>query len=107
MGEIINLTAPSGINAEDSTPIPDWWALEMDEIYGHLNPQTKKGQSTQRAWHKCVVDSAGKPLTSIGLVANHLLKILTSKKIIPDTPFNSKLQSKKQITNGKHNTLKR
>jgi hypothetical protein len=47
------------------------------------------------------------PLTSIGLVANRLLKIFMLKKIIPDMPLNSKLQSKKQITNGRHNTLKR
>jgi hypothetical protein len=34
-------------------------------------------------------------LSSIGLVANRLLKILTAKKLIPDTPLNAKLQSKK------------
>jgi hypothetical protein len=41
MGEINNLTAPTDINAEDSTPIPDWWALEMDEIYEQLYQQSK------------------------------------------------------------------
>jgi len=37
-GKINKLIAPTDINAEDSTPIPDWWVLEMDEIYEHLNP---------------------------------------------------------------------
>ncbi len=32
---------------------------------------------------------------SIGLVANRLLKILITKKLIPDTTLNSKLQTKK------------
>jgi len=81
--------------ADDSTPIPDWYNLQIDEIYDQLNPRTKQGQLTQRAWRKCAVDGTGKPLTSIGLVANRLLKILTGKKFIPDTPLNSKLQSKK------------
>jgi hypothetical protein len=31
----------------------------------------------------------------VGIIANRLLKILTGKKFLPDTPLNSKLQSKK------------
>jgi len=37
----------------------------------------------------------GKPITSVGVIANRLLKILTGEKFLPDTPLNSKLQSKK------------
>jgi len=89
------VSAASKEAADDSTPIPDWYNLQIDEIYDQLNPRTKQGQLTQRAWHKHAVDGTGKPLTSIGLVVNRLLKILTGKKFIPDTPLNSKLQSKK------------
>ncbi len=78
------------------TPVPVWYELDIEAIYDHLNPRTKQGQAYQRGWRKRVIDSAGKPLTSIGLVANRLLKILVSKKLLPDTPLNSKLQSKKQ-----------
>ena len=34
-------------------------------------------------------------MTSIGIVANRLLKILTVKKFMPDTTLNTKLQTKK------------
>ena len=80
---------------DDNTPIPDWFTLDIEEIYEKLNPRTKQGQLHQRDWRKRAIDGNGKPLSSIGLVANRLLKVLTGKKLIPDTPLNSKLQSKK------------
>jgi hypothetical protein len=95
LDDSLKVSAVSKEAADDSTPIPDWWNLQINEIYDQLNPRMKQGQLTQRAWHKCAVDGTGKPLTSIGLVANRLLKILTGKKFIPDTPLNCKLQSKK------------
>ena len=49
----------------------------------------------QGGWRKRAVDATGKPLTSIGLVANRLLKVLVTKKLISDSPLNMKLQSKK------------
>jgi hypothetical protein len=73
------------VNASDDaepTPIPDWFQLDIGEIYDHLNPRT-------------TIDGNGKRLTSIGVVANHLLKILVSKKFLLDSPLNTKLQSKK------------
>jgi hypothetical protein len=75
--------------------IPSWFHLDISEIYDHLNPATKKGQNDQRTWRKCAIDINGKPITSVGVIANRLLKILTGKKFQPDTPLNSKLQSKK------------
>jgi hypothetical protein len=63
----------------DPTLIPDWFDLDIGEIYEHMNPRTKQGQSHQRGWQKRAVDGSGKPLTSIGLVANRLLKVLVSK----------------------------
>jgi hypothetical protein len=63
----------------DPTLIPDWFDLDIGEIYEHMNPRTKQGQSHQRGWRKRAVDGSGKPLTSIGLVANRLLKVLVSK----------------------------
>ncbi|MFO0446830.1 MAG: hypothetical protein ACK51L_04090 [bacterium] len=89
------VSAASKESADDSTPIHDWYNLQINEILDQLKPRTKQGQLMQRAWCKCAVDGTGKPLTSIGLVANRLLKILTGKKFNPDTPLNSKLQSKK------------
>jgi hypothetical protein len=56
---------------------------------------TKQGQAHQRGWRKRAVDGSGKPLTSIGLVANRLLKLLVTKKFISDLPLNTQLQSKK------------
>ena len=81
--------------SDDNTPIPDWFGLDLDLIYDHLNPRTKQGLSYSRSWRKTAVDVTGKPLSSIGIVANRLLKILTTKKLIPDTVMNSKLQTKK------------
>jgi len=75
--------------------IPSWFHLDISEIYDHLNPATKKGQNDQRTWRKCAIDINGKPITSVGIIGNRLLKILTGKKFLPDTPLNSKLQSKK------------
>jgi hypothetical protein len=43
------------------------------------------------------IDSSGQPLSFIEVVSNRLLKILASKKFIPDSPLNGKLQSKKQV----------
>jgi len=71
--------------------IPSWFHLDISEIYDHLNPATKKGQNDQRTWRKCAIDVNGKPITSVGVLANRLLKILTGKKFLPDTPLNSKL----------------
>jgi hypothetical protein len=91
----LKVSATSEEAADNSTPIPDWWTLEMDEIYDQLNPRMKQGQMTQQDWCKHAVDGTGRLLTSIGLVANRLLKILTGKKFFPDTPLNCKLQCKK------------
>jgi hypothetical protein len=82
------------IENEDSL-IPSWFNLDMSEIYNHLNPSTKKGQQDQRAWRKSAIDNNRKEITSIGIIANRLLKILTGKKFLLDTPLHSKLQSKK------------
>jgi len=79
---------------EDSL-IPSWFNLDMSEIYNHLNPSTKKGQQDQCVWQKSAININGKPITSIDIIANPLLKILTGKKFLPDTPINSILQSKK------------
>jgi hypothetical protein len=84
----------SEIENEDSL-IPSWFNLDMSEIYNNLNPSTKKGQQDQRVWRKSAIDINGKPITSVGIIANHLLKILTGTKFLPDMPLNSKLQSKK------------
>jgi hypothetical protein len=85
----------NGVEEDESIPIPDWFALDIGQIYDHLNPRTKQGQVQQRGWRKRAVDATGKPLTSIGLVANRLLKVLVTKKLISDSPLNMKLQSKK------------
>jgi len=82
-------------NPNDGGLIPNWFNLDISAIYDNLNPATKKGQQDQRAWRKSAIDSNGKAITSVGIIANRLLKILTGKKILPDTPLNSKLQSKK------------
>jgi len=59
----------------------------------------------QRRWWKRAVDGSGKPLTSIGLVANRLLKLLVTKNFISDyLPLNTKLQSKK-VNWEQHNNL--
>ncbi len=60
-----------------------------------MNPRTKEGVAEARAWRKRAIDGSGKPITSIGIVANRLLKTLTVKKFILDTTLNSKLQTKK------------
>lgn len=41
------------------------------------------------------MDTTGKPISSTELIANHLLKMLTSKKVLTYTVMNSKLQTKK------------
>jgi hypothetical protein len=41
------------------------------------------------------VDTTGNPVSSTELIANHLLKMLTSKKVLTYTVMNSKLQTKK------------
>jgi hypothetical protein len=35
----------SNTTAVDDTPIPDWFALDLDLIYEQLNPRTKQGTS--------------------------------------------------------------
>jgi hypothetical protein len=82
-------------SAKADISVPDWFSLDLDTIYDTLNPRTKQGTSELRSWRKKCVDAAGKPLTSIGIVANRLLKILTTRKLLSDTPLNSKLQTKK------------
>ena len=84
-----------GLLAPDAQAVGNWFNLDILAIYDNLNPVTKKGQQDQRAWRKSAIDSNGKAITSVGIIANRLLKILTGKKFIPDTPLNSKLQSKK------------
>jgi len=84
----------SEINPNDSVVIPNWFNLDIYEIYYNFNPATKKEQKDQWAWRKSAIDSNGKPIASVGIIANHLLKILTGKKFLPDTPLNNRLQSK-------------
>jgi hypothetical protein len=84
----------SETDIEDSL-IPSWFYLDISEIYSHWNPATKKGQQDQCVWQKSAIDINGKPITSVGIFANHLLKTLMGGKILPDTPLYSKLQSKK------------
>jgi hypothetical protein len=94
-GESGGLLDENGMEEIESTPILDWFALDIGDIYDHLNPRTKQGQVHQRGWQKRAVDGSGKLSTSIGLVANRLLKLLVTKKFISDLPLNTKLQSKK------------
>jgi len=98
----LNITDPfldegddEAIVLEEETPIPDWFNLDLESIYDKLNPRTKEGVAQARAWRKRATDGTGKPMTSIGIVANRLLKILTVKKFMPDTTLNTKLQTKK------------
>jgi hypothetical protein len=37
----------SEIATDDSIPIPDWYNLELKEIFNNLNPTTKKGEQDQ------------------------------------------------------------
>jgi hypothetical protein len=87
--------AETQTNPNDGSIMPNWFNLDIYAIYDNLNPATKKGQQDQRAWGKSAIDSNGKVITSVGIIANRLFKILTGKKNLPDTPLNSKLQSKK------------
>jgi hypothetical protein len=87
--------AETETNPNDGGLIPNWFNLDISAIYDNLNPATKKRQQDQRAWRKSAIDTNGKAITSVGIIANRLLKILTGKKFLPDTPLNSKLQSKK------------
>jgi hypothetical protein len=41
---------------DDSIAIPDWFNLEINEIYSKLNLVTNREQQEQRAWHNCTVD---------------------------------------------------
>ena len=83
------------IPSDDNISIPNWFELDLDVIYDHLNPRTKQGIAQSRSWRKKAVDVMGRPLSSIGVVANRLLKILITRKLIPDTTLNSKLQTRK------------
>jgi hypothetical protein len=89
--DALDANIPSG----GDIPIPDCFGLDLELIYDHLNPRTKLGIAQSRSWRKKAVDVTGKPLLSIGLVANRLLKILVTRKLIPDTTLYSKLQTKK------------
>jgi hypothetical protein len=83
------------IPSDDNISIPNWFELDLDVIYDHLNPRTKQGIAQSRSWRKKAVDVMGRPLSSIGIVANRLLKILITRKLIPDMTLNSKLQTRK------------
>ncbi len=48
LDDSLKVSAASEEAADDSTPIPDWWNLQIDEIYDQLNPWTKQGQMTQQ-----------------------------------------------------------
>jgi hypothetical protein len=85
----------ANIPSDDNILIPDWFGLDIELIYDHLNPRTKQGITQSQSWHKKAVDETGKPLSSIGIVENRLLKILITRKLIPDTTLNSKLQTRK------------
>jgi hypothetical protein len=47
-----NVHAVGESECVDNTPIPEWFALNIDEIYEKLNLRTKQGQVYQRAWCK-------------------------------------------------------
>ncbi len=66
----------NALEDDEPTPIPDWFQLDIGEIYDHLNPRTKPGQVYLRGWRKQAIDGNGKPLTSIGVVANRCEDIL-------------------------------
>ncbi len=53
--------------SDNNIPIPDWFGLDLELIYDHLNPRTKQGLSNSRSWRKTTVDVTGKPLLSIGI----------------------------------------
>jgi hypothetical protein len=58
-----------------SIPIPDWFHLDITEIYNNLNSAKKKGQYDQQ--HALCNSAMGihrKTITSIGIIANHLLR---------------------------------
>jgi hypothetical protein len=80
---------------KEKIPIPDWYALPIDKVYELVNPISKEGKLYQREWRNQVVDCNGKPIHSIGIIANRLLKLMVTKKLIPDLPINLKMQSKK------------
>jgi hypothetical protein len=82
-------------NKEEDTPLPDWINLNITEIYNQLNPYTQEAKINQREWRKRAIDSNGRALHSVGLLANRLLKLLVAKDVIPNTPLNIKLQTKK------------
>jgi hypothetical protein len=52
----------------EPTPIPDWFQLDIGEIYDHLNLRTKPGQVYQKGWPKQAIDGNGKPLTLLELL---------------------------------------
>jgi hypothetical protein len=75
--------------------VPDWNNLNITEIYIQLNPYTQAEKLHQRGWQKKVVDCNGKPLHSVGVVGNRLLKKLVTKKLIPNIPLNIQLPPRK------------
>jgi hypothetical protein len=90
---------PSSTDEEEETeevdiPVPDWNNLNITEIYIQLNPYTQAEKLHQRGWRKKVVDCNGKPLHSVGVVGNRLLKKLVTKKLIPNIPLNIKLPTR-------------
>ncbi len=50
--EDCNIHAVGETACDDNTPIPDWFTLDIEEIYEKLNPRTKQGQLHQRDWQK-------------------------------------------------------
>jgi hypothetical protein len=91
---------PSSTDDEEETEeadiqVPDWNNLNITEIYIQLNPYTQAEKIYQRGWRKKVVDCNGKPLHSVGVVGNQLLKKLVTRKLIPNIPLNIKLPTRK------------
>jgi hypothetical protein len=73
---------------DGTQPVPDWYSLNIEEIYDEINPSTSIGKEKLHKWRDRVVDVAGNPLRSIGLVANRLLKVLVQKKLLTDSVQN-------------------
>jgi hypothetical protein len=95
--DIINENPDSGTQEEHDHAIPFWNNLQLDEIYDKINPTTKIGINEQRVWRKKAVDVNGKAITSVGIVANRLLKLLIKRGLLSDTVMNLKLQTRKQL----------
>lgn len=78
---------------EDESTVPDWFSLNLGEIYEKLNPRTDKDKQRQ-TWRKKVIDVATGRCLQIGSIANALLNDLVSKKFLENKPENERLQRK-------------